>query len=126
MAKSVASDLVRGISNAESHTALTKINTMVLTPHLMLYGGGSMIIELDCDFQSVQIGSTIAGKIKANIQDAFNAKSLTLSLRGYQRASYKPSVSSERFEQAPSDHVRKTKALIDEKFVIMEFKEGEE
>ena len=108
-----------------SHSALTKINSMVLTPHLPLYAGGSMFIELECESQSVQIGNTVSGKVKASIQDSFKAKSLTLSLRGYQRASYKPSMSADKFEQS-SDHVRKTKAIIDEKFVIEEFSDGVE
>ena len=47
--------------------SMQKANIMILTPHLPMYAGGSMVIDLDCASQSVQIGGTLAGKIRANI-----------------------------------------------------------
>ena len=132
LGKGIASDLKDRYSEmtaddqVESHSQFTKSNTMILTPHLPLYAGGAMFIELDTESQSIQIGSTVAGKIKASVQDSFSAKRLTISLRGYQRASFKPSVASDKFEKAPVDQVRNTKTLIDEKFILEEFDAGSE
>ena len=49
-----------------------------------------------------------------------------MSIRGYQRAQYKPQVSANNFEKEADRPQRNTKTLIDERFVLQEFEKGEE
>lgn len=84
-----------------------------------------MFIELDNASQSIQIGSIVSGKIKANIDTPFAARSLSISIRGYQRADFKPMVGADKFEAAGDAKVKFTKTIIDQKFVIEDFDEGD-
>ena len=64
--------------------------TTILSSHLETISYGSMIIVLDNLQTSLSIEEPITGKIKVFLKEPFEAKSLTLGIRGIQRTHFMP------------------------------------
>ncbi len=62
--------------------------TTILSPHLETLSTGSMFIQLENASQSHPINQPLKGVIKVNLKEAFDAKSVTLSICGFQRSHF--------------------------------------
>ena len=54
----------------------------ILSSHLDTVTFGSMFIDLDNATSSLPLGKPITGKIKVSLKEPFEAKALTLGIRG--------------------------------------------
>ena len=97
--------------------------TTILSPHLETISYGSMIIVLDNSQTSLPYNKPITGKIKVNLKSAFDAKALTLGIRGYQRSHFTSVVQGDQFGKAgtANSSSRLAKTIISESLVVQEF-----
>lgn len=51
---------------------------------------GSMIIVLDNSSTSLSLGNPVTGKVKVFLKEPFEAKALTMGIRGIQRSHFMP------------------------------------
>lgn len=97
--------------------------TTILSPHLETIETGSMTIVIEGQQTSLQIGKPIFGKVKVNLKEPFDARSLTMGITGFQRSQFEPTVYPDQFQQAQGIQ-RLAKTLINTKMTIVEFPEG--
>lgn len=76
-----------------------KKSMTILTPHLDITTCGSMSIELENASQSIAVGQQVRGVIKVDLREAYEARALTLCLRGYQRSSFVPMIAGDQFQK---------------------------
>ena len=69
--------------------------TTILSPHLETIDFGSMLIVLNDESTSFEIGQPLSGKIKVNLKMPFDASALTLGFCGFQRSYFMPTVYSD-------------------------------
>ena len=71
----------------------------------------------------------IKGKLLVNLNEPFEAKSVTLSLKGFQRSHFTPTRQGDQFGQvtqgaAAQQMTRLAKTVVSDVFTIAEFPEG--
>jgi len=67
-----------------------------LSSHLPTIETGSISIFLTNDQTSLSPNEPLTGKVYVNMNEAFDAKALTLSLIGYQRAVIAPDINKDK------------------------------
>lgn len=99
----------------------------ILSPHLETLSTGSIFIELENSQTSLPIGQPIKGKIKVNLTEAFEAKSITLGLCGYQRSHFQTANQGDQFGKSATSPgmTRLAKNVLDIKYIVANFDESE-
>ena len=98
-----------------------------MSPHLETLSTGSIFIELENSQTSLPIGQPIKGKVKVNLTEAFEAKSITIGLCGYQRSHFQTMNQGDQFGKSATSPgmTRLAKNVLDIKYVVATFGESE-